>query len=306
MNSGAPWWPTYRQAAAAGTGIQRKLHRWARNEPDRRFADLFNLVCDPATCWWPGSGSRATEGAHTAGVDGLTGSTSSPGACEAVPGGSAEVSRRARSPRCRSGEVMIPKPGGKLRALGIPTVGTGWCRRPSSWSWNRSSRSISTRAPYGFRPGRRAQDAIAEIHHFTSRSYEWVWKATSRRASTRRPHGPVGRVDDGSGTSGAGAGQGVPEGRGPRQHGGLAGALTGTPQGGILHRCWPTSPCRSWTSTSPGWQEMGTVASGTTRASGLANYRLVRYADDFVVWCPGPGDAEALETRRQRCSPRSG
>ena len=27
---------------------------------------------------------------------------------------------------------------------------------------------------YGFRPGRRAQDAIAEIHYFTSRSYEWI------------------------------------------------------------------------------------------------------------------------------------
>ncbi len=27
---------------------------------------------------------------------------------------------------------------------------------------------------YGFRPKRRAQDAIAEIHQFTSRSYEWV------------------------------------------------------------------------------------------------------------------------------------
>ena len=27
---------------------------------------------------------------------------------------------------------------------------------------------------YGYRPNRRAQDAIAEIHHFCSRSYEWV------------------------------------------------------------------------------------------------------------------------------------
>jgi len=27
---------------------------------------------------------------------------------------------------------------------------------------------------YGYRPGRRAQDAIAEIHHLTSRAYEWV------------------------------------------------------------------------------------------------------------------------------------
>src|SRR5579859_8300325 len=27
---------------------------------------------------------------------------------------------------------------------------------------------------YGFRPGRRAHDAVAEVHHFTSRTYEWV------------------------------------------------------------------------------------------------------------------------------------
>nr|WP_281180107.1 reverse transcriptase domain-containing protein [Nocardia amamiensis] len=32
---------------------------------------------------------------------------------------------------------------------------------------------------YGFRPRRRAQDAIAEIHHFTSgnKGYEWVFEA---------------------------------------------------------------------------------------------------------------------------------
>src|SRR5206468_6914153 len=27
---------------------------------------------------------------------------------------------------------------------------------------------------YGFRPNRRAHDAVAEVRHFTSRSYEWV------------------------------------------------------------------------------------------------------------------------------------
>jgi RNA-directed DNA polymerase len=27
---------------------------------------------------------------------------------------------------------------------------------------------------YGFRPGRRAHDAVAEVHHFASRSYEWI------------------------------------------------------------------------------------------------------------------------------------
>ena len=27
--------------------IQAKLHRWARDDPHRRFDDLFNLVVDP-------------------------------------------------------------------------------------------------------------------------------------------------------------------------------------------------------------------------------------------------------------------
>ena len=43
---------------------------------------------------------------------------------------------------------------------------------------------------YGFRPKRRAHDAIAEIHHFTSRSYEWVLEgditACFDEISTRR------------------------------------------------------------------------------------------------------------------------
>ena len=30
------------------------------------------------------------------------------------------------------------------------------------------------RCSYGFRPRRRAHDAVAEVHHFTSRTYEWV------------------------------------------------------------------------------------------------------------------------------------
>jgi RNA-directed DNA polymerase len=30
---------------------------------------------------------------------------------------------------------------------------------------------------YGFRPRRRAQDAIAEIHHFGSKGYRWVLDA---------------------------------------------------------------------------------------------------------------------------------
>ena len=41
-------WPTVDQAERRVLEIQTKLHRWATDDPDRRFDDLFNLVDDPA------------------------------------------------------------------------------------------------------------------------------------------------------------------------------------------------------------------------------------------------------------------
>ena len=38
---------------------------------------------------------------------------------------------------------------------------------------------------YGFRPRRRAQDAIAEARYLAARSYEWIVEVTSRHVSTR-------------------------------------------------------------------------------------------------------------------------
>jgi RNA-directed DNA polymerase len=47
VNTGAPW-PDADQAEARVLGIQTKLHRWATDDPKRRFDDLYNLVYDPA------------------------------------------------------------------------------------------------------------------------------------------------------------------------------------------------------------------------------------------------------------------
>ena len=101
MNTGAPW-PSLDEARARVLGIETKLHRWATDDdPDRRFGDLFNLVCDPAflTVGW--DCVRGNRGARTAGVDGVK-----PRSIGAVDGeefcGSYEMtSRRAGSLRCR-------------------------------------------------------------------------------------------------------------------------------------------------------------------------------------------------------------
>jgi RNA-directed DNA polymerase len=71
VNIGAPW-PTADEAEARVLGIQTRLHRWANDDPTRRFDDLFNLVCDPAFLLVGWRRVRGNKGARTAGVDGQT------------------------------------------------------------------------------------------------------------------------------------------------------------------------------------------------------------------------------------------
>ena len=51
-------------------GIQTKLHQWASGDPHRRFADLFNLVTDPAFLLVAWVRVRGNKGARTAGWTG--------------------------------------------------------------------------------------------------------------------------------------------------------------------------------------------------------------------------------------------
>lgn len=69
MNTGASW-PTADVAAARVLRMQAKLHQWASDDADRRFADLFNLVADPAFLLTAWRRVRSNRGARSAGVDG--------------------------------------------------------------------------------------------------------------------------------------------------------------------------------------------------------------------------------------------
>jgi RNA-directed DNA polymerase len=68
LNSAAPW-PGPDAAQARVLGIQGKLHKWAEDDRERRFRDLHNLVCDPATLMVAWRRVRANRGSRSAGVD---------------------------------------------------------------------------------------------------------------------------------------------------------------------------------------------------------------------------------------------
>ena len=72
-------------------------------------------------------------------------------------------------------ERMIPKPGTtKRRRLGIPTARDRVVQASLKLVLEPIFEADFRPCSYGFRPKRRTHDAVAEVHHFASRSYEWI------------------------------------------------------------------------------------------------------------------------------------
>ncbi len=305
LNSGAAW-PEPKVAKARVLGIQRKLHKWAQDDQDRRFSDLHNLVCDPATLMVAWTRVRANRGSRSAGVDGQTAAY-----VEQVLGVGrflTELREELRSGSYRPlpvKERMIPKRGGKLRRLGIATVRDRVVQAAVKLVLEPIFEVDFAPCSYGFRPGRRAQDAIAEVHFFATHSYEWIVEADIKACFDELDHSAIldrvrRRVGDKRVLALVKAflKAGI-----LREHGGLEAQLTGTPQGGIL------SPLMSNIALSAldqhytrAWEAMGdTTARAKRRRHGEANYRLVRYADDFVICVAGDRrHAEALVAETER------
>ncbi|WP_432044239.1 reverse transcriptase domain-containing protein, partial [Streptomyces cadmiisoli] len=155
--------------------IQTKLHRWAADDSHRRFDDLFNLVADPAFLLVAWDRVRGNKGARTAGVDGKTARS-----IEAGQGVEVFLDKLRTQIRDHSfhpvpvRERMIPKANGKLRRLGIPTVADRVVQASLKLVLEPVFEADFLPCSYGFRPNRRAHDAIAETRYLASHGYEWV------------------------------------------------------------------------------------------------------------------------------------
>ena len=281
--------------------MQAKLHRWAGGDPSRRFGDLFNLVYDPdflAEAWLRVKGNK---GSQTPGIDAAT-----VAGIETRIGVGAfleEIRDLLKSGEFRPVEVrqvMIPKKSGKLRKLGIPTIADRVVQASLKLVLEPIFEADFQPCSYGFRPNRRAHDAIAEIRHYATSGYEWVLEADIRACFDQIDHVALmdrfrKRVTDKRVCALVKAflKAGVMTAGGEREE-----TLTGTPQGGILSpllanialsalddhftRCWQ--------------QQMGSHWQRQKRKrDGHANCRLTRYADNFVVLVSGERQqAEAL------------
>ncbi|HEX6520313.1 MAG TPA: group II intron reverse transcriptase/maturase [Streptosporangiaceae bacterium] len=286
-------------------GIQAKLHRWATADPGRRFDDLFNLVHDPATLIVAFDRVAGNKGANTPGVDGFTAGyvekeVGVPGFLEDLRAALKDGSFRPLPVR----ERKIPKPGGsgKLRKLGIPAIADRVVQAALKLVLEPIFEADFKPCSYGFRPKRRAQDAIAEIQFYGTHGYRWVLDADIEAAFDNCSHPAVmdrvrARVKDKRVLALVKAFL-------------KAGVLTelgehrdthaGTPQGGILSPLiFNIAMTALDEHLTAAWEDGGAMSTRSRRSTrhrkGLPNYRFIRYADDFAVMVDGTGeDAEGL------------
>jgi RNA-directed DNA polymerase len=292
MPEDAPGNPGALPVAGRVRGMQVKLHRWAGEDSSRRFGDLFNLVCDPwflAEAWMR---VRSGKGSRTPGADGVT-ITRVERREGGVSGFLEEIRDQLKTGAYRPSpvrQVMIPKKSGKMRRLGIPTLADRVVQASLKLVLEPVFEADFLPSSYGFRPGRRAQDAIAEIHHLASApsSYHWVLEADIRACFDEIDHTALmarlrARIKDKKVCALVRAflKAGVMTGHGRED------SLTGTPQGGIL------SPLLANIALSAldghfaaQWHDSGWQRQQRAR-KGLGNWRLVRYADDFVIMVHG-------------------
>ncbi len=299
MNTGASW-PDLSQAEPRVLAMQKKLHQWAGADPGHRFDDLANLVYDPAFLVVAWHRVRVNKGARTAGVDGV--------APRSVGSGAGELLVRLRDD-LKSGrfvpqrvrEKAIPKASGKVRRLGIPTTADRVVQASLKLVLEPIFEADFKPCSYGFRPRRRAQDAIAEIHFLASptRNYEWVFEADITACFDEIDHTALmGRVRERVGDKRvlgwvkAFLRAGILTEQGLNRE-----TITGTPQGGILSPLLANIAlsvldehfAEKYAALGPEWTRI------KHRRAGGVVMRLVRYADDFVVLIVGQrADAEAL------------
>ena len=299
MNTGAPW-PDLDEAEHRVRVMQVKLHQWAMADPDCRFDDLFNLVCDPAFLVVAWRRVRGNKGSRTAGVDGVA-PRSVTGSDQAVLTGLRDKLKACQFAPQRVREKAIPKAGGKVRRLGIPTAADRVVQASLKLVLEPIFEADFKPCSYGFRPRRRAQDAIAEIHFLgtPTRNYEWVFEADIAACFDEIDHTALmgrvrHRIEDKRVLNLVKAflKAGVLSEEGVGRD-----TITGTPQGGIL------SPLLANIALSVidehftnKWEALGSKdGRAKHRRAGGPTMKVIRYADDFVVMVNGTRDhAQAL------------
>lgn len=274
--------------------LQRKLYRKAKEEPDYRFYLLYDKIHQmdilrhayalaKANDGGPGVDEQSFWGIETKGLENW------------LEGLGKELHEKTYKPQPVR-RVMIPKPGGGERPLGIPTIRDRVVQTALKLVVEPIFEADMEPSAYGYRPERSAQDAIQKVHklvcvgytdivdadlskYFDTIPHSELLKSVARRIVDRHVlhlikmwlQAPVEERDE----------------KGNRRLTGGKGSKQGTPQGGVaspmLANLYMNRFLKYWRITERGRSFQAEV---------------VNYADDFVILSRGHA-AEALKWTRE-------
>src|SRR6478672_10214823 len=166
--------------------LQRKLYRKAKAEPAFRFYVLYDKICREDILSYAFTLARANAGAP--GVDGVTFDEIEASGVEAWLAGLREdlVRKTYRPDAVR--RVMIPRPGGGERPLGIPTIRDRVAQTAAKIVLEPVFEANFEDSAYGYRPRRSAIDAVKEAHRLLCRGYTDVVDADLSKYFDTIPH----------------------------------------------------------------------------------------------------------------------
>jgi len=274
--------------------LQRKLYVKAKEEPEFRFYLLYDKVHREDILAYAYRLSRAERGAP--GVDGVSfEDIEAQGLEEWLSGLKEELHAKTYRP-APVRRVMIPKPGGGERPLGIPTIRDRVVQTAAKLVLEPIFEADFEDSAYGYRPKRSAQVAVQEVHRTLCKGYTDVVDADLSKYFDTIPHSELmqsvaRRVVDRWMLRLIKAWLKVPaeerDERGNRRMTGGKKSKMGTPQGGVISPLLANIYMHRYLRF---WRQQGKDRQYQAR--------IVNYADDFVILSRGHAEEALAWTRR--------